>query len=55
MKKQLQPDKLVEVAKEKDYPLTLRMQKGHDHSYYTIATFIEEHLEFHLTQLTKKD
>ncbi|WP_414839097.1 S-formylglutathione hydrolase [Carnobacterium sp. TMP28] len=50
--KQLQPDKLVVLAKEKDYPLTLRMQKGHDHSYYTIATFIEEHLEFHLNQLT---
>lgn len=48
---QLQPTKLAAAAKEKDYPLTLRMQKGHDHSYYTIATFIEEHLLFHLSQL----
>jgi len=45
---ELQPEKLVAVAKERDYPLTLRMQSGHDHSYYTIATFIEDHLEFHL-------
>lgn len=47
--KQLQPSKIKSLAKEKNYPLTLRMQKGHDHSYYTIATFIEEHLEFHLS------
>lgn len=49
--KQLQPSKIAAVADEKKYPLTVRMQKGHDHSYYTIATFIEEHLEFHLSQL----
>lgn len=52
-KKELQPSKLVAAAEEKDYPVTLRIQKGHDHSYYTIATFIEEHLEFHLNQLKK--
>ena len=51
--KELQPAKLVEAAEEKDYPLTLRMQDGHDHSYYTISTFIEEHLEFHLKELEK--
>lgn len=49
--KQLQPSKLAAVADEKNYPVTVRMQKGHDHSYYTIASFIEEHLEFHLSQL----
>ncbi|UJF15644.1 S-formylglutathione hydrolase [Jeotgalibaca sp. MA1X17-3] len=52
-KKELQPDTLVAAAKEKNVPLMLRMQSGHDHSYYTIATFIEEHLEFHLAQLKK--
>lgn len=50
---ELQPTKLVDIAKEVDYPLTLRMQNGHDHSYYTIATFIEEHLEFHMNELNK--
>lgn len=52
-KKELEPAKLVEAAKEKDYPLQLRIQSGHDHSYYTIATFIEEHLEFHINELKK--
>ena len=28
-------------------PLTLRLQAGYDHSYFFIATFIEEHLRFH--------
>lgn len=50
-KKELQPDKLVAVAKKLDYPLTVRIQSGHDHSYYTISTFIEEHLEFHSNAL----
>ena len=49
--KQLQPSKIAAIADEKNYPLTVRMQPGHDHSYYTIASFIEEHLEFHLSQI----
>lgn len=31
--------------------LTLRMQEGYDHSYYFIATFIEEHLRYHWNYL----
>lgn len=52
-KKELEPEAFVEAAEEADYSVTLRMHKGHDHSYYTIATFIEEHLEFHLDHLTQ--
>lgn len=48
---QLQPEKLVEIADEKGYPLTLRMQADFDHSYYFIASFIDEHLEFHQKHL----
>jgi S-formylglutathione hydrolase len=33
------------------YPATLRLQKGYDHSYYFIASFIEEHLAFHRQHL----
>ncbi|NKF51876.1 S-formylglutathione hydrolase [Shewanella sp. WXL01] len=44
---QLKPEALVGAAKLVDYPLTLRMQPGYDHSYYFIASFIEEHLQFH--------
>ena len=33
------------------YPATVRMQQGYDHSYYFIATFIEDHLRFHAKYL----
>lgn len=48
---QLKPEVLVAAAKEVDYPLELRMQEGYDHSYYFIASFIEEHLKFHSQHL----
>ncbi len=48
---QLQPEGLAQVAADIDYPLTLRMQQGYDHSYYFIASFIEQHLEFHMKHL----
>lgn len=50
---QLKPEALVQEAKEHDYPLTLRMQEGYDHSYYFIASFIEEHLRFHAKYLSE--
>jgi S-formylglutathione hydrolase len=51
---QLKPQALVQVAKDKGYPLELRMQPGYDHSYYFIATFIEDHLRFHAKHLALK-
>ncbi|RYZ86714.1 MAG: S-formylglutathione hydrolase, partial [Proteobacteria bacterium] len=27
--------------------LSLRMQSGYDHSYYFIASFIKDHIQFH--------
>lgn len=48
---QLQPAKLAELARQHDWPLTLRIQPGYDHSYFTIATFIEDHLRFHAQYL----
>ncbi|MBC2195808.1 S-formylglutathione hydrolase [Listeria booriae] len=45
---QLQPENLI--APE-GYPLEIRMQDGYDHSYYFIASFIDEHLEFHQKHL----
>ncbi|MBC1892984.1 S-formylglutathione hydrolase [Listeria booriae] len=45
---QLQPENLI--APE-GYPLKIRMQDGYDHSYYFIASFIDEHLEFHQKHL----
>lgn len=48
---QLQPAVLAEAARQKDWPLTLRIQPGYDHSYYFIASFIEDHLRFHAEHL----
>ena len=48
---QLQPAVLAEVARQKAWPLTLRIQPGYDHSYYFIASFIEDHLRFHAQHL----
>lgn len=43
----LKPDLLSEVCQEYNHPLNLRMQEGYDHSYYFIASFIEDHLKYH--------
>lgn len=50
---QLQPARLGEIACQKNWPLTLRIQPGYDHSYYFIASFIEDHLRFHAGHLFK--
>jgi len=49
---QLQPEALKQAAQASDYPLTLRLQPDYDHSYYFIASFIEEHLAFHAEHLS---
>ncbi|QZN97308.1 S-formylglutathione hydrolase [Symbiopectobacterium purcellii] len=48
---QLQPARLAQQAEEQGWPLTLRTQSGYDHSYYFIASFIEDHLRFHASHL----
>ena len=48
---QLKPSALQEAAERAGYPLTLRLQPGYDHSYYFIASFIDEHLRFHARSL----
>ena len=48
---QLQPAVLAEAARQADWPLTLRVQSGFDHSYWFIASFIEDHLRFHGREL----
>lgn len=47
LEEQLKPELLVQAADQSGYPLQLRMQEGYDHSYYFIASFIDEHLQFH--------
>lgn len=48
---QLYPEKLEAVCRENDFPLTLRMHEGYDHSYHFIATFIDEHMAYHAQAL----
>ena len=48
---QLKPQALQAAAKTAAHPLTLRMQPGYDHSYYFIASFIDDHLRHHAAAL----
>ena len=51
--KQLKPENLQALAGAVNYPLILRMQPGYDHSYYFIASFIEDHLRHHAQALNR--
>ena len=51
LQEQLKPETLQAAAKTNDYPLALDLHTGYDHSYYFIASFIEEHLRFHAVHL----
>lgn len=48
---QLRPDLLDAACSAAGIPLTLRLQPGYDHSYYTISTFMEDHLRWHSARL----
>ncbi len=48
---QLMPDRLSAVCTDYGQPLQLRKQTGYDHSYYFIASFIEDHIRFHAANL----
>jgi S-formylglutathione hydrolase len=48
---QLKPELLEAACAEAGIPLTLRRQAGYDHSYYFIASFIEDHLRYHARAL----
>ena len=51
LQEQLKPELLSSVCVETGQPLQLRMQPGYDHSYYFIASFIEDHIAFHASNL----
>ncbi|WP_255145192.1 S-formylglutathione hydrolase [Synechococcus sp. ATX 2A4] len=48
---QLQPDQLRTAAAAAVHPLELRLQPGYDHSYFFIASFIDDHLRHHAAAL----
>jgi S-formylglutathione hydrolase len=47
----LKPEALAAAVAERRQPATFRMQKGYDHSYYFVASFMEEHIAFHAEAL----
>lgn len=48
---QLKPELLEAACAEASIPLTLRRQAGYDHSYFFIASFMEDHLRWHAARL----
>lgn len=48
---QLKPELLQAAADKAGQKLTLRMQPGYDHSYFFMASFMEDHLAFHAARL----
>lgn len=48
---QLLPDNFQAACDSAGQSLTLRMQPGYDHSYHFIASFIEEHFDYHAGHL----
>jgi S-formylglutathione hydrolase len=49
---QLKPEIFAEACRQAGQPLKLRMQAGYDHSYYFIASFIEDHIRHHAGALS---
>lgn len=51
LEEQLKTGLLEQAGRDADYPMTVRMQPGYDHSYFFIASFIGEHIAFHAANL----
>lgn len=49
---QLKTEALEAIVEEKSAPVTIERHEDYDHSYYFIASFIEQHLRFHSEHLT---
>ena len=49
---QLKPQLLEAACAKAGIPLTLRRQEGYDHSYFFIASFVEDHLRWHARALS---
>ena len=48
---QLNTQLLIDTAAVAGFPMRIRLQPEYDHSYFFIASFIEEHLSFHAENL----
>lgn len=50
---QLQPERLEAACTAAGHPLEIRRREGYDHSYFFIASFIEQHLRHHAEVLKR--
>lgn len=48
---QLLPEKFEEACQQAGQSVNLRFQEGYDHSYFAIASFVEDHLRHHAATL----
>ncbi len=48
---QLRPELLEQACRETGQKLTLRLQHGYDHSYFFMASFIADHMDWHARRL----
>jgi S-formylglutathione hydrolase len=51
LEEQLKPELLEAACSSAGVALNLRRQEGYDHSYFFMATFMEDHLRFHAENL----
>ena len=49
---QLKPELLREACERAGVAVDLRLRQGYDHSYFFIASFIEDHLRFHALHIS---
>ena len=54
LREQLKPENFKSaVENQSNIDLKLEYREGYDHSYFYIATFAEEHIQFHAKHLNK--
>ena len=51
LSEQLKPELFAVACETRKQPLNLRLQNGYDHSYFFIASFMEDHIKFHANRL----
>lgn len=51
---QLMPEVFEQACTDVKQPLNLRYQEGYDHSFYFMASFIEDHIRHHAIALGVK-
>ncbi|MBI1362071.1 MAG: S-formylglutathione hydrolase [Alphaproteobacteria bacterium] len=51
LEEQLKPNLLEETCRMAGQPLSIRRREGYDHSYFFVATFIQEHVAWHAARL----